>query len=72
MARLIDQIKGHAQQKQQLLEMIQADHMPSSFIFHGPSGVGKKTLVRALLQVMNCSEDPISCGECSNCQRALD
>ena len=72
MASLINSVVGHSSQKQQLLDMVENDHVPSAFIFNGPDGVGKKTLVRALLQVMNCERDTLACGECSHCVRCLE
>lgn len=72
MAQLMNQVVGHSEQKRQLLQMVASDHMPSSFIFHGPEGVGKKMLIRALLQVMNCSQETVACGQCSNCLRCLE
>lgn len=72
MAQLIYQILGHREQKDHLLNMIRGDHMPSALIFQGPQGVGKKAMVHALLQVMNCVEDELACGKCSNCTRSLE
>ena len=72
MAQLIQQFVGHSEQKSQLLEMAGQGHLPSSIILQGPSGVGKKTLAKALLQVVNCEADPLACGQCSNCRRSLD
>jgi DNA polymerase III gamma/tau subunit len=72
MASLINKYIGHKEQKNLLLRLIQNDEFPSSYIFHGPEGLGKKTLVHALLQVFNCEKSESSCGECSNCLRALE
>lgn len=72
MARLMEQLVGHDRQKKQLVEALRADHCPSTLIFAGPSGVGKKLLARALLQSLNCQKSPEACGECSTCLRVLE
>lgn len=72
MAGLIHSVVGHQEQKNSLLKLWRQDHWPSSFIFAGPSGVGKKTLVRSLLQVVNCDKEELACGLCSNCIRSLE
>ena len=72
MAGLIHSFIGHQEQKNSLLDLWRQDHWPSSFIFTGPNGVGKKTLVRSLLQVVNCDKEELACGQCSNCVRSLE
>ena len=69
MAQLIDALVGHAEIKTWLLAQAGNASLPSTLIFHGPQGVGKKTLALALLQVMNCREVPLACGQCSSCRR---
>ena len=72
MASLISQFVGHGTQKNWLLERAAKKELPSSIIFQGPQGVGKKTLAQALLQVLNCKQSELSCGQCSNCKRSLE
>lgn len=87
MASLMDQLVGHKTQKDWLLEQANGGTLPSSLIFQGPQGVGKKHLALALLQVMNCSNRPEqgkgptdsslrsegqACGQCSSCRRVMD
>ena len=71
MSTLIEKIVGHKEQVQSLLQSLKLGQLPSALIFHGPGGVGKKTLVRALLQVANCQQSPLACGRCSPCVRSL-
>ncbi len=71
MASLISQLIGHQSQKENLIDKIKRDQFPSSLIFFGPSGVGKKFFAQSLLQVFNCKEAELSCGKCSNCLRTL-
>ena len=69
---LIEQMVGHEEQKQALLKNLKEGRLASSFIFHGPGGVGKKKLVRAILQVANCQKAELACGRCSPCVRSLE
>lgn len=41
--------------------------------FEGPAGVGKETTAWRLAQALVCStDDPLGCGACSACQRAIE
>ena len=71
MSTLIEKIVGHKEQIQSLLQSLEHGQLPCALIFHGPDGVGKKTLVRALLQVANCQQTSLACGRCSPCVRSL-
>lgn len=72
MAALIDSFVGHSAQREWLIEQSRREQLPSAIIFHGPNGVGKRTLALALLQTLNCEKSQLACGHCSNCVRALD
>lgn len=72
MAALIEQLVGHKEQERWLLEQAHKKTLPSSLIFQGPEGVGRKYLALALLQVMNCQQSELACGECSHCRRVLE
>ena len=63
---------GHQEQKEKLLSMARDQALPTAFIFFGSQGIGKKQLVRGLLQVLNCQRDIQACGVCSHCVRALE
>ena len=69
---LMEQLVGHEEQRQNLLQNLKDEQLASAFIFHGPRGVGKKKLVRALLQVANCQKAEWACGCCSLCVRSLE
>ena len=68
---LMGQVVGHSSSVSWLLDQAQKGRLPSSMIFQGPQGVGKKLVALGLLQVMNCTEEPLSCGRCSACVRVL-
>ncbi len=69
---LIKKMVGHKAQRETLLELYKDDQLPSAMIFQGPMGVGKRTLAQALLQVINCQQEELACGVCSNCHRVLE
>ena len=66
MARLMDQVVGHAAVKDQLLRLTRDKKFFNAVLFAGPEGVGKKRLARAVVQEMNCPHTP-ACGTCANC-----
>ena len=72
MAALMNALVGHQEQKEKLLSMARDQALPTAFIFFGSQGIGKKQLVRGLLQVLNCQRDIQACGVCSHCVRALE
>lgn len=72
MATIAESIVGHDKQKQLLLSMVNDQSLPFSFIFYGNEGVGKKLLVRGLLQILVCKEATLACGICSNCTRVVE
>ncbi len=73
MASLMQQLVGHQDIKQWLIDQYQQDKLPTSFIFQGPEGIGKKFLAVALLQWINCQKQEVgACGECSDCRRVFE
>ncbi len=69
MARLLDQIKGHATVIQNLLEMNAKFRLHPVLLFIGPSGVGKKKVALGLAQALVCEKTPNACGICGPCLR---
>lgn len=72
MGSLRDQMVGHSQIIQRLFSAIQSGHLPSTFLFTGPSGVGKRTLAYALAQSLVCEnrdQTGNACGRCGPCAR---
>lgn len=73
MARLLDQIVGHSEVIEKLLQAYAENRLPSTFLFVGPTGVGKKTVAWALAQSLVCEhaveKNPMACGKCAACLR---
>lgn len=63
-----DQIVGHGEEIQRLRTLIASGKLPHALLFHGPSGVGKRTVAKALAQALFCREAS-GCGQCPPCQR---
>lgn len=72
MAGLIQKVVGHQEQVEWLTSRVIKDSLPSTLIFQGPQGVGKKLIARALLQAFNCEKEQTACGQCSVCVRSLE
>ncbi len=73
MARLLNQLVGHRQTLQPLLDARARGRLASTLLFVGPSGVGKKLAAQALAQALVCErtndKNPEACGECGSCLR---
>ncbi len=85
MARLLDAVIGHEQQILRLIRSYQQDHLPQTFLFVGPSGIGKKQVALGLAQLLLCeilsekssekSSEKVggtassACGQCASCLR---
>lgn len=69
MARLLDSILGHQKNIEAFLHAFEGDRLPNTFLFVGPSGIGKRTVAEALAQALLCETSKQACGFCPSCQR---
>jgi DNA polymerase-3 subunit delta' len=69
MARLLDSVLGHQEIIERFLDSNEAGRLPHTFLFVGPSGVGRKTTAIALAQALLCEKSPRACGVCASCIR---
>lgn len=54
-----------------LREMLVTNRVPSSMLFSGPDGVGKKTLALMFAKALNCERGGGNfCGECGHCRKS--
>lgn len=62
-------IYGMEKAKQELRAMADSGQMPHALLLHGPTGIGKMRLARALVQYICCKHhvDGDSCGVCPSC-----
>lgn len=73
MARILDSLKGHSQVVATLEQSLVSGRFPSTTIFSGPSGVGKKLAALGLTQALVCELRTVvsgkACGSCGPCLR---
>lgn len=64
-------IIGHEKAKERLRAAVDSARLPHAILLHGPSGVGKTRLARALAQYVNCTgrAGGDSCGQCPACRQ---
>jgi len=66
-------VLGHDRQFQWFHQQYSSGRLGSSFLFVGPSGIGKRTFALKLAQALLCDEDPdgslVPCETCSACQQ---
>ena len=62
-------IVGHERVKEMLRRFADRDRVPHAFLFHGPEGVGKRSVALALYSYLVCREpmDGDGCGQCRSC-----
>jgi len=58
---------GHLEVQDRLNRAMASHHIPSAYLFLGPSGLGKSTLARKFAQQLNCTTQN-NCGACESCQ----
>ncbi|MGH7793329.1 MAG: DNA polymerase III subunit delta' [Candidatus Binatia bacterium] len=64
---------GHAKQLATLRAALANQRLHHAYLFLGPEGVGKRTVARALVQAIHCSELAGDyCGRCVNCASIID
>jgi DNA polymerase III subunit delta' len=65
------EIEGHDAVVEQFRRALERGRMASSFLFVGPSGIGKRTFALALARTLLCQARPEAamdpCGECESC-----
>ena len=71
--RLSD-IIGHDHVKDVLIRAVAADKVPHAMLFHGPEGVGKRSMALALVSLLVCRNrvNGDACGECLPCRQIAD
>jgi DNA polymerase-3 subunit delta' len=67
--QIFSQIIGHTQLIQKLRDLARSQRLSSTYLFVGPSGIGKKRVARGLAQALVCESKSAPCGECGPCIR---
>jgi len=69
MARILDQVIGHQEIIEKMLESFEAGRPGQTYLFVGPSGIGKKITAMGFAQALTCEKSPRACGRCPSCMR---
>jgi DNA polymerase-3 subunit delta' len=70
MARILDQVLGHALAKERLLNAIRENRLASTLVFVGGDGTGRRKVALGVAQTLVCERHEIpACGECPACIR---
>ncbi|MCB0421630.1 MAG: DNA polymerase III subunit delta' [Bdellovibrionales bacterium] len=68
MAQILKKVVGHESQIQMLLQALEQQRFPSTLLFVGQSGIGKKLVAQGFIQYLVCEKDR-GCGSCPACLR---
>ncbi len=60
-------IIGHKQQQKKLKTLFEKEQIPHALLFSGPGSVGKKTVAKRFLKMINCEGQNPPCDYCRNC-----
>ncbi|OGY94260.1 MAG: hypothetical protein A2406_02055 [Candidatus Komeilibacteria bacterium RIFOXYC1_FULL_37_11] len=62
-------IYGHKNQLKFLQETVSQHKLANTYLFYGPAGLGKKTIVDYFIKSIFCLDNKIKpCGQCDNCR----
>lgn len=67
--RILDRVVGHNYLVEKMLALFQSEKPGQTFLFVGPSGIGKKLTAMGLAQALLCEKERTACGYCGSCQR---
>lgn len=69
MARMLDFVLGHQETIKKMVESFESGKPGQTFLFVGPSGIGKKLTAMGLAQALLCPSSKSGCGKCPSCFR---
>ena len=73
MAQILESVIGHEQVIATLQQSVLSERFPSTSIYSGPSGVGKKLVALGFVQTLACEMRTVvsakACGLCGPCLR---
>jgi len=62
-----DPIRGQDGPLAILKKALESDRVPTSYLFTGPDGCGRKMAAVAMAASLNCESGPLACGVCASC-----
>ncbi|WP_374078518.1 DNA polymerase III subunit delta' [Bdellovibrio bacteriovorus] len=69
MARMLDFVLGHQETIKKMVESFEQGKPGQTYLFVGPTGIGKKLTAMGLAQALLCPQSPRGCGKCPSCFR---
>ncbi len=71
---MINKIKGQDKIVASLIRAIKSDKVGQSYLFYGPSGVGKLTTAFYFVMAINCTnqDEGTPCGKCNSCKKFIN
>lgn len=71
---MINKIKGQDKVISSLIHSIDNDKVGQSYLFYGPTGVGKLTTAFYFVMAINCMnrDDGTPCGKCNSCKKFMN
>ncbi|MDO9026713.1 MAG: DNA polymerase III subunit delta' [bacterium] len=69
---LFNDMIGQEVAKKILRRSFEEQRLAQSYLFYGPSGVGKEMAAFELAQALNCTGVEAPCGACSQCQKTVN
>lgn len=67
--RILDSVIGHSETIEKILESFESGRPGQTFLFVGPSGIGKKLIATGFAQALLCEKGRRACGKCGSCLR---
>lgn len=67
--RILDSIIGHSDTIEKILESFESGRPGQTYLFVGPSGIGKKLIATGFAQALLCERNRHACGLCGSCLR---
>ncbi len=67
--RILDQVLGHQDIIAKLVDSFEKGRPGQTYLFVGPSGIGKRKVAWGLAQALLCAQSPRGCGRCPSCFR---
>ncbi len=64
---IFESLKGQAKAKRVLASILSSGRIPSTFLFVGPRGVGKKIMADAFIKALLCQGEKKGAESCANC-----
>lgn len=69
MARMLDFVLGHQETIKKMVESFEQGKPGQTYLFVGPSGIGKKLTAMGMAQALLCPQSRRGCGKCPSCFR---